>query len=107
MVQEDRTCYHLAEILCSTNYTVIHHHPNAKFPDITEQPDRTDSEFDFSTTGIQNLMDRLLKNYLKWKGSLNQVMSHIQPKEAQQGSSTATGGIHSMQYHYKSLISTA
>jgi hypothetical protein len=78
MVQEDRTCYQLAEILCQTNYTVIHHHPNSKFPNIIEQPELSDEEhYDFTNKGINNLFNRLMKNYLKWKGGLFNVKKHM------------------------------
>jgi hypothetical protein len=78
MVQEDRTCYQLAEILCQTNYTIIHHHPNSKFPNIIEQPELREEEvYDFSTKGISNLFSRLMKNYLKWKGGLFNLKKHM------------------------------
>ena len=93
MVQEDRTCYQLAEILCSTGYNIVHHHPNAKFANIIEQPDTVDAPIEFSTVGIENLFARLMKNYLRWKGGLFQVKSklNINPRDSAAQNNLETG----------------
>ncbi len=73
MVQEDRTCYQIAELLSSTGYNIVHHHPHGSHPKIIERPDSNNSEFSFSSDGIESLFKRTFKNYLRWKGGLIQI----------------------------------
>lgn len=71
MVQEDRTCYQVAELLGSTGYDIVHHHPHGQHPKIIQSS--TESEFDFSNHGIECLFQRIFTNYLRWKGGLIQM----------------------------------
>lgn len=81
MVREDRTCYQVAELLCSTGYNIVHHHPHGSHPKIIEGSN--DSEFDFSSNGIESLFKRIFKNYLRWRGGLIQIKNSSNSSKAE------------------------
>jgi DNA excision repair protein ERCC-4 len=79
MVQEDRTCYQVAELLGSTGYNIVHHHPHGQHSKIIQSS--RGSEFDFSSHGIECLFQRIFTNYLRWKGGLIQMKSNSKKSE--------------------------
>lgn len=81
MVQEDRTCYQIAELLCFTGYNIVHHHPHGSHPMIIEGSN--DSELDFSSHGIESLFKRIFRNYLRWKGGLIQMKTSSNNSKAE------------------------
>lgn len=87
MVQEDRTCYQVAELLGSTGYNIVHHHPHGQHPKIIQSS--RNSDFDFSSYGIECLFQRIFKNYLRWKGGLIQMKSNTSTTQRAEGTAEA------------------